>query len=290
MNSVQFLKITGDARAFRQSAWLIENEIARLKVTGGDLSPVGGASGWPSHCVWESLKTASHFNLAIALELRLKCLLRLTGIQPPQGRDGHSLAGIHDRFGAHGGATEAELERLFGQAEAAHPFSLVAFLSTDGPAVPDPPDNRQLRSLADFLAYMDEDVELWRKRYGWERAADGQWRHYIDDLSAFFAFLDATEGFATEMARRRGSSDNTPVTANLPRLTNVAGGSAISAGAARRGEGIPERSTHEPASASALTLDPAQPLQPVADRGHTQSPVLQPGSQILRCHDGERRS
>ncbi len=204
MNGVQFLKLAGDARAFRQSAWLIEQEIVRLKVTDGDLSPVGGASGWPSHSVWESLKTASHFNLATALELRLKCLLHLDGIEPPQGRDGHRLAGLHDLFGAHGSATEAELERLFGQAAARHPFTLVAFLSTDGPAVPEGPGERQLRTLADFLAYMDEDAELWRKRYAWERAADAQWQHYIDDLSAFFAFLDATEGLATEMARRHG--------------------------------------------------------------------------------------
>ena len=204
MNGVQFLKMVGDARAFRQSAWLIEQEIARLKVTDGDLSPVGGASGWPSHSVWESLKTASHFNLAVALELRLKCLLHLDGIEPPQGRDGHRLAGLHALFGAHGSAAEAELQRLFGQAADAHPFALVAFLSTDGPAVPEGPGERRLQGLADFLAYMDEDAELWRKRYAWERAAGGQWQHYIDDLSAFFAFLDATEGLATQTARQRG--------------------------------------------------------------------------------------
>ena len=86
----------------------------------------------------------------------------------------------------------------------AHPFRLVAFLSTDGPAVPEGPCNRQLQGLADFLAYMDEGAELWRKRYAWERAARGQWQHYIDDLSTFFAFLDATEGLAAQMARRRG--------------------------------------------------------------------------------------
>ena len=204
MNGVQFLKLVGDARAFRQSAWPIENEISPLRVTDGDLSPVGGASGWPSHSLWESLKTASHFNLAVALELRLECLLLLEGAEPPHGQGGHRLAGLHGLFGARGSATETELERLFGQAADAHPFTPVAFLSADGPAVPDGPGDRQLQGLADLLAYMDEDVELWRKRYAWERAADGQWQHYIDDLSAFFAFLDATEGLAAETARRRG--------------------------------------------------------------------------------------
>ena len=137
MNGVQFLKMAGGARALRQAAWPVENEIARLKVTDGDLSPVGGASGWPAHSVRESLKTASHFNLAVAPELRLKCLLHPDGIELPQRRDGHRPAGLHAMFGARGSGTEGELVRLFGQAAAAHPFALVAFPSTDGPAVPE---------------------------------------------------------------------------------------------------------------------------------------------------------
>ena len=204
MNGVQFLRLTGDARAFRQSASLTEREIARLGARGGDLSPVDGASGWPSHTVWESLKTASHFNLAIALELRLKCLLRLNGVTPPAGRDGHRLAGLHELFGAHGVSTGARLEQLYGQAAAEYPFTLVAFLSTDDPAVPEGPVNRPLQSLTDVFAYMDEDVELWRKRYAWEHAAEREWQHYIDDLSALFAFLDASESLAMETARKQG--------------------------------------------------------------------------------------
>ena len=204
MNGVQFLKLIGDARAFRQSASLIEREITRLEVRNGDLSPVGGASGWPSHTVWESLKTASHFNLAIALELRLKCLLRLNAVKPPGGGDGHRLAGLHDLFGTRGAAAEAELERLYGQAAAEHPFTLVAFLSTNDPAVPEAPASRPLQSLKDVFTYMDDDVQLWRKRYAWEDAASEKWRHYIDDLSAFFAFLDTSENLAMETARKQG--------------------------------------------------------------------------------------
>ena len=204
MNGVQFLKSIGDARAFRQTASLVEREIVRLQVRDGDLSPVGGASGWPSHTVWESLKTASHFNLAIALELRLKCLLHLDAVQPPAGRDGHRLAGLYDLVGASGGSTQAELERLFGQAVTEHPFTLVAFLSTDDPAVPEGPGNRPLQNLRDVFAYMDDDAELWRKRYAWEKAADRQWQHYIDDLSALFDFLDASEQLAMAMARTQG--------------------------------------------------------------------------------------
>ena len=201
MNGVQYLRLIGDARAFRQSAWLVEQEIRRLEVRQGDRSPVGGSTGWPSHSVWESLKTASHFNLAISLELRLKCFLHLQDVTPLKG---HCLAKLYGQLGVDGRATVARLEELFREATTEFPFRLVAFLSTDDPAVPAGPDDRELITLRDLFAYMDEDVELWRKRYSWEHAANRQWQHYLDDLSAFFAFLDKTEVLATQMARERG--------------------------------------------------------------------------------------
>ena len=65
-------------------------------------------------------------------------------------------------------------------------------------------DDRELVTLTDFFVYMDEDVELWRKRYSWEQAAGRQWQHCLDDLRAFFAFLDKTEVLATQMAPEQG--------------------------------------------------------------------------------------
>lgn len=204
MNAVQYLRLVGDARAFLQSAGLIENEIRRLSVRQGDLSPIGGSTGWPSHSVWESLKTVSHFNLAISLELRLKCLLHLHGIAPVTGRDGHLLAKLYDRIFESRRDTVEKLESLFCQAIRNNPFELVAFLSTDSPAIPERPCDRELNGLRDFLVYMDEDVELWKKRYSWEMVAEKRWRHYVDNLDAFWEFLDATERFAAEMARKNG--------------------------------------------------------------------------------------
>ena len=204
MNGVQYLKLVGDARAFRQGAWLIEREIGRLGGRPGDLSPVGGSTGWPSHSVWESLKTASHFNLAVALELQLKCLLRLHDIEPLQGREGHGLARLYEQFGGCGGSADTRLEELFEEAMADRPCTLLAFLSTDTPDMPEGPADRALSALRDVFAYMDEDVGLSSTRYAWEGAAERRWRHYIDDLGGLFQFLDATESLATELARERG--------------------------------------------------------------------------------------
>ncbi len=204
MNGVQYLRLIGDARAFRQSAWLLEQEIRQLKVRQGDLSPVGDSKGWPSHSVWESLKTASHFNLGVSLELRLKCLLHLHGTTPKTDLKGHSLAALYRRLGIDGSSTVAKLEKLFQEAASEFPFRLVAFMSTDNPDAPAPPQDRKLVTLEDFLTYMDEDVGLWQKRYSWERATKRQWQHYLDDLSAFLAFLDRTEVLANEVARNAG--------------------------------------------------------------------------------------
>ena len=204
MNGAQYLKLVGDARAFRQSAELIENEIRRLNARQGDLSPIGGSTGWPSHSVWESLKTVSHFNLGISLELRLKCLLRLHKITPISGRDGHLLAKLFDQLSEGQPGTSEKLEDFFRQATRNNPFDLVAFLSTDNPDVPEGPRNRKLTTLKDFFLYMDDDVELWKKRYSWERTSERQWCHYMDNLDALFVFLDETEHLATETARQKG--------------------------------------------------------------------------------------
>ncbi len=154
--------------------------------------------------MWESLKTASHFNLAISLELRLKCLLHLIGVDPFKGFNGHCLSKLYGQFNDTVGPTVVKLEELFRETTTDFPFDLVAFLSTDDPRVPTRPNDRELVTLTDFFAYMDEDVELWRKRYSWEQETGRQWQHYLDDLSAFFAFLDKTEVLATQMAREQG--------------------------------------------------------------------------------------
>lgn len=201
MNGLQYLKLVGDSRAFQQSAELVEHEIQRLNAKPADLSPIGGATGWPSHSVWESLKTVSHFNLGIALELRLKCLLRLHDIIPDNR---HHLAELFDNLREKQPCTATRLEDLFQQAIYRHPFKLEAYLSTDDHRAPEGPRNRALSTLKEFLAYMDEDVQLWNKRYSWESLSENQWQHYIDNLAAFFIFLNLTETLAKNMAQKQG--------------------------------------------------------------------------------------
>ena len=201
MNGVELLKLLGDTRAFRQSAELIEQELRRLKAKPGDLSPFGGETGWPSHCVWESLKTASHFNLGIALELRLKCLLQLHDMTPGKS---NLLAAHLDHLRNGHSRTAVKLENLFRQAANNHPFKLEVFLTTDSPIALVRPRNRPLNTLRDFLVYMDEDVALFKKRYSWETSMNNEWQHYLDNLNAFFEFIDTTEKLAIGIAQDKG--------------------------------------------------------------------------------------
>lgn len=196
INGQQFLKLSADARAFTQTVWLIEQEIVRLGVGGADSTRIGGR-GWRSHDVWEALKTASHFNLGIALELRLKCLLALQ----ERSRRGHHLTVLYDAL-EHG--VQSRLEDRFRQTWGANGCTLVAYVNTVTPDPPNRPPDRVLRKLRDFLKYFDQEMGLWTKRYAWERASQTVWRHYLDDVGRCVEFLDSVNTIAIDLARVEG--------------------------------------------------------------------------------------
>ena len=205
MEGVPYRRLLGDAKAFRHSALLIESEIQRLSAKPGDRTPIGTATGWPSHSVWESMKTASHFNLGISLELTLKCLLRLNGITPALGRNGHCLTKLFRQLEDDESGFGTILKTLFTDAVVSNPFTLIAFLVTDDPNnVPEGPPNRDIDDLIGFLAYLDEDMQLWSKRYSWEVVCQKQWCHYMDNLDAFSVFLDEVDRQSVQLARDRG--------------------------------------------------------------------------------------
>ncbi len=150
------------------------------------------------------MSSYSHFNLATALELRLKCLLQLHEIVPESGNTGHLLAGLYVQLGESGKPSADKLEFLFQEAIADHPLELVAFLSTHTSDRPEGPSEKPLATLKDFFDYLDIEAELWKKRYSWESADGGRWQHYMDDLGALLRFLDSTEIVAKDLARKRG--------------------------------------------------------------------------------------
>lgn len=198
MKGYQYRRLVADAKAFAQAAWLIEREIKQLNVNPTDRTRVGG-TGWPAHEVWESLKTVSHFNVGISLELRLKCILAIKlNYDPPQH---HQLSDLYDQLPK---TVCIQLDKLFEQAQGEEEISINAFVNTTNLEKPEGPPNRDLRNLKGFCIYFDKDMKLSTKRYTWEVLSKVEWRHYLVNLDWVLRFLDLTEKYAEQLAKETG--------------------------------------------------------------------------------------
>ena len=195
-----YLKLVGDTKAFLEAAHFVEERIRRLNVEHSNQNPVGGSTGWKSDDVWKSLKTASLFNFGIAFELRLKCILGLSGPKEQLKKAGHSFEKIYNLIPSQ---ICRELEDLFAQETRNKPIRLVAFVNTNSKPT-NTPSNRDLKDLRDFCIYFDKDVKLWVKRYSWEELSNQKWVHYIEDLSPLMNFVQEAEEIGNRMARKLG--------------------------------------------------------------------------------------
>ena len=131
---------------------------------------------------WFSLKSVSHFNFGIALELMLKFLLARE--KRRVSRD-HLLAKLYGGLLAD---TQTRIQNFYTAPE--HHLALLAFAFGDDPVAPETPKNRKLNTVQQFFKYFDEDVMLWSKRYEWEKMNTAQWRHYLSDIRPFTYLID----------------------------------------------------------------------------------------------------
>ena len=145
------------------------------------------------------LKTASHFNIGVALELRLKCLLQLKGTTWPPGKDGHLLAKLYSRLPPE---IAKRLSKLFQESTRGRTLTLRAFIHSTTP--PQRPADLPLDTVQDLFEYMDGDMALWEKRYSWETVSAQVWRHYLDDLRPLLNFVARIENVGTDEARKAG--------------------------------------------------------------------------------------
>ena len=131
------------------------------------------------------MKSVSHFNLGIALELLLKLLYSINGEPIPQG---HKLTALqHDLPPLVG----QRLESTFQDSQRRFPDGLKRIaLLTNPPPEPPPPENRDLSTRRDFFEYFDEDVKLSLMRYSWEFIEKREWRQYLGDLSLFIEVIN----------------------------------------------------------------------------------------------------
>ena len=177
---------------FKTTAIHVESEIRRHGLRDNSFDAVPGMNGRRHHDMWVSMKTVSHFNLGLALELMLKLLLCLNNVpldKIPRNRR-HCLTKLHDAIPA---KYQKQLESTYQASRGILPegYELIAFINTASPTPTTPgPPNRKISSLRNFFEYFDEDVILWQKRYSWELIEEKRYRHYLSDISVFVELIN----------------------------------------------------------------------------------------------------
>ena len=180
-----FRHLTDNIQDFRTTAMLVESEIGRLGLSYNSKDVVDGTNGRLHGDMWASMKTASHFNIEIALELTFKLILRMNEIAIPTGYKGHRLCHLFDRMPEKCREILEDIYRKFRKA----PEELVGMASVNSPTQPSLPAV-DLSSLRGLLEYLDDYVKIWEKRYSWELVDKGDWRHYLLDISVLVELIN----------------------------------------------------------------------------------------------------
>lgn len=172
---------------FKTTATLVEADIGRWGIRHDSDEPVPGAKGRRHREMWVSMKSVSHFNVGIAIELLLKMLLILNGITYEKN---HSLVELHDLIPAR---YQSQLQTVYADVKrSVGGFELVAFINWDTEDSDDLPvlENRDVDTVRGIFEYLDHDLMVSKKRYSWELIGTGQWRHYLTDLSVLTGMID----------------------------------------------------------------------------------------------------
>ena len=180
-----FRLLYDNVQDFAKAASLVESEIRQLGLRQDKPDFMQVINGRASGEMWLSMKTVSHFNLGVALELMLKLLLALQG---------KGFLPIHDLTKLYDDLPEPVQEWLEStyqdRLKMRHGYDLFAFNNQpQPPPLPRLPD-RDLSSLRGLFEYLDQDVRLFEKRYASELVQKHEWDQYLSDLSMFLEFIE----------------------------------------------------------------------------------------------------
>ena len=184
MKSAAFRMLYDNIHDFKNAAVHVESEIARYALRSDSDDIVPGTNGLTHVDMWASMKTVSHFNLGIALELMLKLLLLQNNLPIPRH---HCLAKLHKKLPK---KCKMQLESTY-QASRGHVLpdghKVVAY-NHDKPGR-FPPNDPNLWTIKNAFIYFDSDAMFATKRYTWEHVEKGMWHHYISDIEAFVELI-----------------------------------------------------------------------------------------------------
>ena len=177
--------LSSNAQDFVQTAVDIEEKIVDLRLKDNSFDFVPDMHGRRHHDMWTSLKTVSHFNLGVALELMFKYVLLLGKIEYEKG---HKLTPLYHRIPED---ARINIDTYYEKCLQTHQHGvlLIAFVDTPNPSESEQPFKKSVETLEDLLRYLDEELKIWDKRYSWEYIDKQKWRHYIDNIEPIRIFI-----------------------------------------------------------------------------------------------------
>ena len=156
------LGLISDAIAFNRVSQMAYEEIDRLGASEGDQRGINGnESGWPKHDVWESLQSASYFNLGTALELLFKGILYLEGGSWKESK--HDLYSMYKKVSP---SIRGRLDAAWDLIDKSKLDWIAAY--AQGPKPKPTTKAARLESLEDWLYYLTHNIRVWNRRFQWE--------------------------------------------------------------------------------------------------------------------------
>jgi len=160
---------------------------------GGSLNPMR---------LWVAMRSALDFNFHQAYELQIKLVLALAGTK--YGRE-HHLASL---FALMPSDSQGEFQRLHRKNVMREDATveMVAFqMASHRPSLPEPTDP-DFNTALGMLKYFDKELELYKRRYGWEAMTRGGWLQFIRDIRPWLSFLDDTGAYCQSLLNSRSAS------------------------------------------------------------------------------------
>ncbi|MCY4498781.1 MAG: hypothetical protein OXC14_16040 [Rhodospirillaceae bacterium] len=159
--------------------------------------------------LWVATRSALDFNLHQSFELYLKLILKAEGTGYSHL---HDLSNLFEKVSED--AKDA-FEYLHNKhvllATRPSEISTIAFnIAKVGQPWPTPPEvdinDGAFHTMRSTLRYFDKELELFKKRYGWEDLTkEDQWLYFIEDISPWIAVLEGLADYTAWVIRNLSS-------------------------------------------------------------------------------------
>ncbi|MCY3819092.1 MAG: hypothetical protein OXH52_06980 [Gammaproteobacteria bacterium] len=168
----------------------ISDENSQPYKQGGALTPMR---------IWIAMRSVLDFNFHQAYELYIKLVLTL------EGTPYKFQHGLGEMFDLMSNESRGEFQRLhrknlMGRGKT---VEMIAFqMASKRPSLPEPTDP-DFNTVRGMLEYFDGELELYKRRYGWETMTRGGWLQFIRDIRPWLLFLDDINAYCASLLDRQ---------------------------------------------------------------------------------------